>query len=103
MIISFSLFTIACGNGEDSASSTLIYQTAQNHVKRNLHNPDSAKFPLDKINEHIFKTEEENIFFINSYFRAQNRMGLTVERDFTVTVEYMGNREYRSYDLEIID
>lgn len=106
IIILAGVLLTACGSGtgEDKASSTLVYQIAQDHVKKNLKNPRSAEFPLDKISDHVYKKEgEKNEFVIQSYVIVENVFGGTTRHDFVTEVKFLGDNKYRSYNLKFVD
>ena len=105
LIAILSTFVLTgCGNREDKASPTLVYQIAQDHVKNHIENPRAAEFPLDKISDHVYRIEgEDNLFIVDSYVIVENVFGGTTRKNFITKVEYLGDSNYKSYNLKFTD
>lgn len=79
----------------------IVYLLVEGTIKESLNDPESAKFPTyqEKLSHTVYLGD--NVYQINSYFRAKNGFGGLIKKGFSVQVFY--NKEsYRYSDFKLL-
>lgn len=88
------------GGGSETGGDQRITATVmcEQFVEDRLVAPSTAEFPWSLSTEGTYLGDGRYRF--NSYVDAENQFGANIRRDFTCTVEYRGNEEWRLINLE---
>jgi hypothetical protein len=74
----------------------------ENHVKKSLKSPGSAKFPFAASKDCVTK-ESDSTYFINCYVDSQNSFGALIRTYFQARVEFNSDGDYWMTEFNVID
>jgi len=96
------IITINMDNGykiRTKPSTKTVYLIAQNWVEKRLKLPSNAVFPNNKYEEHTFRLSN-NKYKVDSYLEIVEPSGAKLRIEFTVIVQYRGEKNWRLISLE---
>jgi len=85
---------------KETKTSTMAFIQCKEFVKRQLHSPATANFPLL---DYASRKDDINTYSIKSYVDAQNGFGATVRTNYTCKVQFLGGSDSAIKNWTLID